>query len=78
VAHLGGLSFSALLLTLIVAMGIVWYSQQYGGDASGGAAALASAVADAAGALPSGWGGLAGGGQAAARARKLRSTEYVD
>lgn len=76
VQHLGGLSFGALLLTLIVAMGIVWYSQQY--DASGLMGAAAAAVVP--GMMP-GSASMAAigalGGQAA-RARKLRSTEYVD
>lgn len=76
VQHLGGLSFGALLLTLIVAMGIVWYSQQY--DASGLMGAAAAAVP---GMMPGsglGIGGLAGVSAQAARSRKLRSTEYVD
>ncbi len=29
VQHYGGLQFGALLLTLIIAMGVVWYTQQY-------------------------------------------------
>jgi hypothetical protein len=74
VQHLGGLSFGALLLTLIVAMAIVWYSQQYD---SGGAAALAAAAGGMSGAVPLLGGGMAGA-SGAARARKLRSTEYVD
>ncbi|WIA13628.1 hypothetical protein OEZ85_007192 [Tetradesmus obliquus] len=74
VQHLGGLSFGALLLTLIVAMAIVWYSQQYD---SGGAAALAAAAGGMSGAMPLLGGGMAGSA-GAARARKLRSTEYVD
>jgi hypothetical protein len=74
VQHLGGLSFGALLLTLIVAMGIVWYSQQYD---SGMMGAAASAMP---GMMPGavGIGGLAGAQGQAARSRKLRSTEYVD
>jgi hypothetical protein len=74
VQHLGGLSFGALLLTLIVAMGIVWYSQQY--DSS---SVLMGAAAAVSGVVPGfGSGGLVGGPSAAARARKLRSTEYID
>jgi len=74
VQHLGGMSFGALLLTLIVAMGIVWYSQQYD---SGLVGAAASAVPGMMGS-GLGIGGLAGGQGQTARARKLRSTEYVD
>eukprot|EP00882_Tetradesmus_deserticola_P016374 GHRQ01017484.1.p1 GENE.GHRQ01017484.1~~GHRQ01017484.1.p1 ORF type:complete len:352 (+),score=106.48 GHRQ01017484.1:1505-2560(+) len=74
VQHLGGLSFGALLLTLIVAMAIVWYSQQYD---LGGAAALAAAAGGMSGAVPLLGGGMSGMA-GAARARKMRSTEYVD
>eukprot|EP00879_Flechtneria_rotunda_P011006 GHRR01011501.1.p1 GENE.GHRR01011501.1~~GHRR01011501.1.p1 ORF type:complete len:711 (+),score=224.28 GHRR01011501.1:455-2587(+) len=71
VQHLGGLSFGALLLTLIVAMAIVWYSQQYEGQ--GG-------LSTGSGSVVLLLGGVLGPGApgSAARARKLRSTEYVD
>jgi hypothetical protein len=73
VQHLGGLSFGALLLTLIVAMGIVWYSQQYDSGMMGAAAAAVPGM------LPGGVGiGGLSGAQTQARARKLRSTEYID
>jgi hypothetical protein len=38
--HLGGISFGALVLTLIIAMGVVYFTQQYGSgqDASSRAA----------------------------------------
>lgn len=76
VQHLGGLSFGALLLTLIVAMGIVWYSQQYDSGLVGAAAAAGMPVVLGGGGV--GIGGLTGAAGQAARARKLRSTEYVD
>ena len=40
VQHMGGLSFTALLLTLMIAMGVVYYTQQVssGAEASGKAA----------------------------------------
>lgn len=72
VQHLGGLSFGALLLTLIVAMAIVWYSQF---NDTGAAALLAGTGSGSFGAVVSG--GVSGSG-ASARGRKLRSTEYVD
>lgn len=72
VQHLGGLSFGALLLTLIVAMAIVWYSQQYDSGA------LMSAAASMSAAVPLLGAGVPGTAGSAARARKLRSTEYVD
>lgn len=72
VQHLGGLSFGALLLTLIVAMAIVWYSQFYD---SGASVLVAAAGAGVGGFMPVGMTGTSAG---AARVRKLRSTEYVD
>ena len=36
VQHLGGMALSALLLTLIIAMGIVYYTQVWGGGAGAG------------------------------------------
>jgi hypothetical protein len=93
VQHLGGLAFGALLLTLIGAMGVVWYSQQYEGPASGagaggwmllgggpgGGGGGAVGAPGSRGAAYGAFGGSAASGQAAAaRARKLRSTEYVD
>lgn len=74
VQHLGGLSFGALLLTLIVAMAIVWYSQFYDSGASSMLMA-AAAGGGLGGVVPV---GLQGGAGSAARVRKLRSTEYVD
>lgn len=75
VQHLGGLSFGALLLTLIIAMGIVWYSQQYDSGLMGAAAAAVPGMMPGSG---MGVGVLAGMQAQSARARKLRSTEYVD
>eukprot|EP00878_Enallax_costatus_P020315 GHUV01021467.1.p1 GENE.GHUV01021467.1~~GHUV01021467.1.p1 ORF type:complete len:297 (+),score=35.87 GHUV01021467.1:307-1197(+) len=72
VQHLGGLSFGALLLTLIVAMAIVWYSQFY--DTGASALLAATASGSLSGVVP---GGVPGPG-AIARGRKLRSTEYAD
>lgn len=71
VQHLGGLSFGALLLTLIVAMAIVWYSQFY----DSGSLMAAAAAGSIGGVVPV---GMPGGSGSVARARKLRSTEYVD
>ncbi|KAF8060078.1 hypothetical protein HT031_005017 [Scenedesmus sp. PABB004] len=67
VQHLGGLHFGALLLTLVVAMGVVWYSQQYDGGGAGASGAGGLAMALLGGGVPP---------SGAARARKLRSTEY--
>jgi hypothetical protein len=75
VQHLGGLSFGALLLTLIVAMGIVWYSQQYDSGLVGAGAAAVAGLTPGSGL---GIGGLAAMQAQSARSRKLRSTEYVD
>lgn len=37
VQHLGGLTLSALLLTLVIALGIVYYTQLHDGAAGAGA-----------------------------------------
>lgn len=76
VQHLGGLSFSALLLALILGVAAVWYGQHGGSGGGNSSAALGSSSG-----LGVGMGGDAAAsllGGAGARARKMRSTEYVD